>query len=176
VRVTRLRAWLPYLLLIPPAVAVLAAEDRFPEQLPQYDAHLVVTRFVPRSTFSLLIPLISLALVLLLIGSLLKPGRPNPPRAMTTLRQILAPMRWMVALAGFPVAFAPLWGPIPMLVWAGVTLVVVTILVGRATPLPPGSTGGYSNAADPRVILPSRSPSDSRSTSPGRWHGCSSHC
>jgi hypothetical protein len=60
----------------------------------------------------------------------------------------------MLALAGFPAAFAPLWGPIPWMVWAGITVVVLTLVVGRATPTPPG---GYSNPADPRVIVPTRS-------------------
>ena len=151
----RLRAWVPYLLLIPPGVAVLAERDRFPEALPlRWDANLVATQFVYKSDFALLIPLMSLALLMLLVGSILRPVSPNPPRAMVTLRQIAAPLRWMLALAGFPAAFAPLWGPIPWMVWAGITVVVVTVVVGRATPTPPG---GYSNPADPRVIVPTRS-------------------
>ena len=62
-----------------------------------------------------------------------------------------------------PAAFAPLWGPTPVLVLAGVMVVVLGVQIARAPRVAPASTedwrGGlfYVNAADLRLLVPKRS-------------------
>jgi uncharacterized membrane protein len=163
--VMRLRTVLPYLLLLPPAVAVLALADRFPERMPiHWGLNGEPNGFVARSTLSLLGPLIFLALLLLFIDGVVGLGsRTGPPATTAAVQRLLEPIRWVVALCGFPAAFASLWGPTPVLVWAGVTVLVVIVQVARAPRLAPNAAsdwqGGlvYSNAADPRLIVPKRS-------------------
>src|SRR5262249_5274989 len=80
-RVMRLGAWLPYLLLSPPAVAGLAEADRFPERMPvHWGLNGVANGFVTRSTLSLLAPLIFLAGLLLFLDGIVALGsRTGPP-------------------------------------------------------------------------------------------------
>jgi uncharacterized membrane protein len=161
----RLRTWLPYLLLLPPAVAVLSLADRFPERMPiHWGANGVANGFVPRSTLWLVAPLLFLAGLLLFLDVLVKMGsRTGPPPVTAAVQRLLEPIRWVVALAGLPAAFAPLWGPTPVLVWAGVMVLVVIVQIARSPRLAPGPAEGwkgglvYSNAADPRLIVPKRS-------------------
>ena len=161
----RLRAWLPYLLLLPPAVAVLVEADRFPEVMPvHWGANLVPNGFVTKSTLALLAPLIFLAGLLLLLDLIVALGsRTGPPPVTAAVRRLLEPIRWVVALSGFPAAFAPLWGPMPVLIWAGAMVLVVIVQIARSPRLAPGLAEGwrggivYSNAADPRLIVPKRS-------------------
>jgi len=153
------------LLLIPPAVAVLAEADRFPERMPvHWGANGVANGFVTRSTLSLLAPLIFLAGLLLFLDAIVALGsRTGPPAVTRAVQRLLDPIRWVVVLSGFPASFAPLWGPIPVLVWAGVVLLVVVVQIARSPRLAPGPAEGwkggvvYSNAADPRLIVPKRS-------------------
>jgi len=161
----RLRAWLPYLLLVPPAVAVLAEADRFPEIMPvHWGANGVANGFMTRSTVTLLAPLIFLAGLLLFLDLLVRLGsRTGPPAVTDAVRRLLEPIRWVVALSGVPAAFTPLWGPMPVLIWAGVMVLVVIVQIARSPRLAPGPAEGwkggivYSNASDPRLIVPKRS-------------------
>jgi len=43
---------------------------------------------------------------------------------------LLSPIRWVVALTAIPAAFAPLWGPTPVLVCAGAMVLVVMVPKG----------------------------------------------
>lgn len=161
----KLRAWLPYLLLIPPAVAVLVLADRFPDPMPiHWGANGVANGFVPRSTVWLLAPLLFLAGLLLFLDGIVRLGsRTGPPPVTAAVQRLLEPIRWVVGLAGSPAAFASVWGPMPVLVWAGVMILVVIVQIARSPRIAPGTADGwkggivYSNAADPRLIVPKRS-------------------
>jgi uncharacterized membrane protein len=129
-----------------------------------WGANLAANGFMPRSTLTLLAPLIFLAGLLLFLDLIVRLGsRTGPPAVTDAVRRLLEPIRWVVALAGFPAAFAPLWGPMPVLIWAGVMVLVVIVQIARAPRLAPGTAEGwkggivYSNAADPRLIVPKRS-------------------
>jgi len=77
--------------------------------------------------------------------------------------RLLAPIRWVLALMATPAAFASLWGPVPVLVLAGVLVVVVIMQIARAPRGAPTSADGwrgglfYVNSADPRLLVPKRS-------------------
>jgi uncharacterized membrane protein len=156
----RLRAWFPYLLLVPPAVAVLTFADRFPQRMPiHWGMNGVPNGFVARSTLTLLAPILFLAVVQLFFDLVVGLGsRTGPPQVTAAVQRLLAPIRWLIALLGFPAAFAPLWGPTPVLIGAVVMVLVVGIQTVRASRLAPspGRKGGlvYANAADPRLIVP----------------------
>ena len=67
------------------------------------------------------------------------------------------------ALTALPAAFAPLWGPTPVLVMAGLMVLVVVVQVARSPRLaqdaPRDWRGGlfYADAEDPRLVVPKRS-------------------
>lgn len=160
----KLRTLGPYLMLVPPAMAVLLLADRFPMFMPvHWDAAGRPNGFFPRTPLALAFPFLLLGGILLLLDGIVAGGARTGPPAMTEgVRRLLAPIRWMVALTATPAAFAPLWGPTPVLVAAGAMVVVVVIQIARAPRMAPPSTAGwggllYVNAADPRLVVPKRS-------------------
>lgn len=161
----KLRSLGPYLLLVPPAVALVFLADRFPSPMPvHWDLAGRPNGFFPRTPLALAFPLLLLGGILLLLDGIVAGGaRVGPPAMTEGVRRLLAPIRWLVALTATPAAFAPLWGPTPVLVVAGAMVVVVLIQIARAPRVAPAVAqdwrGGlfYANAADPRLIVPKRS-------------------
>jgi len=162
----RFRALGPYLLLVPPAVAVLLVADRFPAVMPvHWNASGVPNGFLPRTPLTLELPVLFIAGLLLFMDLIVAGGaRVGPPPVTESVHRLLGPIRWTLGLLATPSAFAPLWGPLPVLVGAGVMVAVVLVQIARSPRLvPPGMEAGwhgglfYSNAADPRLVVPKRS-------------------
>ena len=160
----KLRSLGPYLLLVPPAVALVLLADRFPSPMPvHWDAAGRPNGFFPRTPLAMAFPLLLLGGILLLLDVIVASGARTGPPAMTEgVRRLLAPIRWLLALMATPAAFAPLWGPVPVLVGAGAMVIVVVIQIARAPRMAPASTEGwhgwiYANASDPRLLVPKRS-------------------
>ena len=64
-------------------------------------------------------------------------------------------------LGSFGATGAPLWGPTPVLVCAGVMVLVVIVQIARAPRTMPASGDGwrglfYVNPSDPRLVVPKR--------------------
>ncbi len=161
----KLRTVGPYLLLVPPAVALVLLADQFPSPMPvHWDGAGHPNGFFPHTALALAFPLLLLGGVLLLFDGIVAGGaRVGPPAMTEGVRRLLAPIRWVLGLMATPAAFAPLWGPTPVLALAGVMVVVLGVQIARAPRMAPASAedwrGGlfYVNAADPRLLVPKRS-------------------
>jgi len=161
----KLRSLGPYLLLVPPAVALVLLADRFPSPMPvHWDLAGRPNGFFPRTPLALGFPLLLLGGILLLLDGIVAGGaRVGPPANAEGVRRLLSPIRWLLALLATPAAFAPLWGPTPVVVGAGAMVLVVLVQIARAPRLAPASTEGwrggliYANASDPRLLVPKRS-------------------
>ncbi len=158
----RLRSLVPYILLVPPAVALVLLTDWFPSPMPvHWDAAGRPNGFFPRTPLALAFPLLLIGGILLLLDVIVVSGaRVGPPEMTEGVRRLLAPIRWVIALMATPVAFAPLWGPMPVLAGAGLLVLVIVVQIVRSPGLaPPRTEGGrrgllYMNPADPRLLVP----------------------
>jgi len=160
----RLRSVGPYLLLVPPAVALVLLADRFPSPMPvHWDLAGRPNGFFPRTPVAMAFPILLLGGILLFLDGIVASGARVGPAAMTEgVRRLLAPIRWLIGLMATPAAFAPLWGPTPVLVGAGAIVLVVGLQIARAPRMAPATTEGwrgliYANASDPRLVVPKRS-------------------
>ncbi len=154
----------PYLLLVPPAVALVLFADRFPSPMPvHWDLAGRPNGFFPRTPLAMAFPILFLGGLLLFLDGIVASGaRVGPPAMTEGVRRLLAPIRWMIGLMATPSAFVPLWGPTPVLVGAGAMVLVVVVQIARAPRLAPASTEGsrgglfYVNPSDPRLVVPKR--------------------
>ncbi|HEY1334449.1 MAG TPA: DUF5808 domain-containing protein [Myxococcaceae bacterium] len=160
----KLRSLGPYLLLLLPAAALVVFADRFPSPMPvHWDATGRPNGFFPRTPLAMAFPLLLLGGILLLLDGIVASGARTGPAEMTeAVRRLLSPIRWLLALIAVPAAFAPLWGPTPVLVCAGAMVLVVIVQVARAPRTAPASGDGwrglfYVNPSDPRLVVPKRS-------------------
>ncbi|HVP59507.1 MAG TPA: DUF5808 domain-containing protein [Myxococcaceae bacterium] len=161
----KLRSLGPYLLLVPPAVALVLLADQFPSPMPvHWDIAGRPNGFFPRTPLAMAFPILLFCGILLLIDGIVASGaRVGPPAMTEGVRRLLAPIRWVLGLMATPAAFAPLWGPTPVLILAGVMVVVVVAQIARAPRMAPTSPEGwrgglfYVNSADPRLLVPKRS-------------------
>jgi len=160
----RLRSLGPYLLLLLPAVALVLFVDRFPSPMPvHWDAAGRPNGFFPRTPLAMAFPLLLLGGILLLLdGIVASSARTGPPAMTEAVRRLLGPIRWLLALTAIPAAFAPLWGPTPVLVCAGAMVLGVIVQVARAPRTVPAGGDGwrglfYVNPSDPRLVVPKRS-------------------
>lgn len=159
----KLRSLGPYLLLLLPAAALVLLADSFPSPMPvHWDAAGRPNGFFPRTPLAMAFPLLLVGGILLLLDVIVASGARTGPASMTeAVRRLLAPIRWILAVTAIPAAFAPLWGPTPVLVCAGVMVLVVIVQIARAPRTMPASDDGwrglfYVNASDPRLIVPKR--------------------
>ncbi len=161
----KLRTVGPYLMLVPPAVALVLLADQFPSPMPvHWDMAGRPNGFFPRTPLALAFPVLLVGGILLLLDLIVASGARAGPAAMAEgVRRLLAPVRSVLALMATPLAFAPLWGPTPVLVLAGLLVVVVIAQVARAPRNAPTSAEGwrgglfYVNSTDPRLLVPKRS-------------------
>ena len=160
----KLRSLGPYLLLLVPAVALVLFADRFPSPMPvHWNAAGRPDGFFPRTPLAMAFPILLFAGILLLLDGIMAAGARTGPPAMTeAVRRTVAPIRWLLAITAFPTAFAPLWGPVPVLVVAAAMVVVVLVQIARAPRMAPPSGDGwhgllYVNPGDPRLLVPKRS-------------------
>jgi uncharacterized membrane protein len=160
----KLRTLGPYLLLLVPAVALVLFADRFPSPMPvHWDASGRPNGYFPRTPLAMAFPLVLFGGILLLIDVIQTSGARTGPPAMTeAVGRMLAPIRWVLALMALPAAFAPVWGPVPVLVAAAVLVLVIAIQAARSPRMAPASGEGwhglfYVNPADPRLLVPKRS-------------------
>jgi uncharacterized membrane protein len=160
----KLRSLGPYLLLLVPAVALVLFADRFPSPMPvHWDASGRPNGYFPRTPLAMAFPLLLFGGILLLLDGIVASGaRTGPPEMTEAVRRMLGPIRWLLALTAFPAAFAPLWGPTPVLVAAGAMVQVVIVQIARAPRMAPATGEGwhgllYVNPADPRLVVPKRS-------------------
>jgi Family of unknown function (DUF5808)/Domain of unknown function (DUF1648) len=160
----KLRSVGPYLLLLPPAVALLLLADRFPSPMPvHWDLAGRPNGFFPRTPVAMAYPILFFGGILLFLDGIVAGGaRVGPPAMTEAVRRLLAPIRWLLGLMTSPAAFAPLWGPTPVLLGAAVMVLVVVVQVVRSPRLAPPGTAGwrggliYADASDPRLIVPKR--------------------
>jgi uncharacterized membrane protein len=158
----KLRGLGPYLLLALAAVALLLFADRFPSPMPvHWNAAGRPNGYFPRTPLAMAFPLLLLGGILLLLDGIVAGGaRTGPPANTEAVGRLLAPIRWMIGLFALPLAFAPLWGPNPVLVMAGVMVAVVVVQVARSPRLARDAGlawGGrlfYANPEDPRLVVP----------------------
>jgi uncharacterized membrane protein len=160
----KLRTIGPYLLLVATAVPLALLSDRFPSPMPvHWGIDGRPNGFFPRTPLAMAFPLLLLGGILLLLDGIVASGaRTGPPANTEGVRRLLAPIRWVLALTALPAAFAPLWGPTPVLVMAGLMVTVVVVQVVRSPRLaraaPQDWRGGlfYANPEDPRLVVPKR--------------------
>jgi uncharacterized membrane protein len=159
----KLRSLGPYLLLLLPALGLVLLADSFPSPMPvHWDAAGRPNGFFPRTPLAMAFPLLLIGGILLLLDGIVAGGALTGPASMTeAVRRLLAPIRWVLALTAIPAAFAPLWGPTPVLVCAGAMVLVVIVQIVRAPWTMPTSEDGwrglfYVNPSDTRVIVPKR--------------------
>ncbi|HTS81337.1 MAG TPA: DUF5808 domain-containing protein [Myxococcaceae bacterium] len=159
----RLRTVGPYLLLAPPAVALVLLASRFPSPMPvHWDASGRPNGWFPQSPLALAFPLLLIGGILLLLDGIVVAGaRTGPPEMTDGVRRLLGPIRWVIALMATPAAFAPLWGPMPVLVGAAVLVLVVVVQIVRSPRMAPATGEGrrgllYVNPEDPRLVVPKR--------------------
>ena len=160
----KLRRFGPYLLLLLTAAVLFLFADRFPTPMPvHWDVHGRPNGYFPRTPVAMAFPLLLLGGILLLLDGIVAGGaRTGPPENTEGVRKLLAPIRWVLALTAVPAAFAPLWGPTPVLVMAVVMVLVVGVQIARSPRLVQGAPqswrGGlfYVNPEDPRLVVPKR--------------------
>jgi uncharacterized membrane protein len=128
-----------------------------------WDAAGRANGFFPRTPLALAFPLLLLGGILLLFDAIVASSRRTGPDSVGEgVARLLGPIRWALALMATPLAFAPLWGPTPVLVAAGALVLVVVVQIVRAPRVAPASGDGYRgglfyvNAADPRLVVPKR--------------------
>jgi len=160
----KLRSLGPYLLLLVPAVALVLFADRFPSPMPvHWDFSGRPNGYFPRTPLAMAFPIFLFGGILLLLDGIVASGaRAGPPAMTESVRRMIAPIRWLLAITAFPAAFAPLWGPTPVLVAAAAMVVLVLVQIARAPRMAPASGEGwhgllYMNPADPRLLVPKRS-------------------
>ena len=159
----KLRSLGPYLLLVLPAVGLVLFADWFPSPMPvHWDLAGHPNGYFPRTPLAMAFPLLLFGGILLLLDGIVAGGaRTGPPEMTEAVRRMLAPIRWLLAATAFPTAFAPIWGPTPVLVAAGAMVVLVLVQIARAPRMAPASGDGwrgllYVNPADPRLVVPKR--------------------
>lgn len=159
----KLRSLGPYFLLVLTVVALVLFADRFPSPMPvHWNAAGRPNGYFPRTPLAMAFPVLLLGGILLLLDGIVFSGARTGPPAMTeAVRRLLAPIRWTLAAMAIPAAFAPLWGPTPVLVAAGAMLVVIVVQIARAPRMAPASGEGwrgvlYVNPDDPRLVVPKR--------------------
>jgi len=159
----KLRSLGPYLLLVLPAVGLVLFADRFPSPMPvHWDIAGRPNGYFPRTPLAMAFPILLFGGILLLLDGITVAGARAGPAAMTeAVRRMLAPIRWILALNALPAAFAPIWGPTPVLVCAGAIVLVIIVQIARAPRMAPASGDGwrgifYVNPADPRLLVPKR--------------------
>ena len=159
----KLRSLGPYLLLVLPAVGLVLFADRFPSPMPvHWDLAGRPNGYFPRTPLAMAFPLLLFGGILLLLDAIVAGGARTGPPAMTeAVRRMLAPIRWLLGLTALPTAFAPIWGPTPVLVTAGAMVLLVFVQIVRAPRMAPPSGEGwhglvYVNPADPRLVVPKR--------------------
>src|SRR5215472_5187594 len=158
----KLRSIGPYLLLLVPAAALVLLADTFPSPMPvHWDAAGRPNGFFPRTPLALAFPLLLIVGILLFLDLIVVSGaRTGPPEMTEGVRRLLAPIRWALGLMALPLAFAPKWGPTPVLIAAGVLVLVVVVQIARSPQLAPRRTEPgrrglfYANSEDPRLIVP----------------------
>jgi hypothetical protein len=158
----KLRSVGPYLLLLLPAAALVLLADSFPSPMPvHWDAAGRPNGYFPRTPLALAFPLLLIGGILLFLDVIVVSGaRVGPPEMTEGVRRLLAPIRWVIALMATPAAFAPLWGPTPVLIGAGLLVLVIVVQIVRSPRLaPPRPEGGrrgllYMNPEDPRLVVP----------------------
>jgi uncharacterized membrane protein len=166
----RLRDVAPYGFVLVTAAVLATQVDRFPEVFP---VHWALdgrpNGFMRKSPLTLGYPLLFVAGILLFIDVIVAAAARTGSESEEVARrvgQFLLPIRWGIAAMAPALALAPLWGPTPVLVLAG--LLVLTVLVQavraprHAVPVnrPPGGHDSwlyYANPADPRWVVPKRS-------------------
>ena len=161
----RLRSLGPYLLLLLALGAVVVFADWFPSPMPvHWDFHGRPNGYFPRTPLALAFPVLLMAGILLLLDGIVVSGAGiGPPENAEGVRRLLAPIRWVLGLSALPASFAPVWGPTPILVAAGLMVLVVLVQIARAPRLAPAAEqewrGGlfYANPADRRLLVPKRS-------------------
>ena len=109
------------------AVAWSVFADRFPSPMPvHWDMAGRPNGCFPRTPLAMAFPLLLIGGILLLLDGIVASGARTGPPAMTeAVRRMLAPDSLVLGLMAIPAAFAPLWGPTPVLVCAGAMVVVV---------------------------------------------------
>ena len=119
--------------------------------------------FFPRTPLAMEFPILLMGGILLFLDGIVASGaRVGPPAMTEGVRRLLAPIRWLLGLMATPAAFAPLWGPTPVLVGAGAMVLVVVVQIARAPRMAPAGTEGwrgglfYVNRADSRLVVPKR--------------------
>jgi len=159
----KLRSLGPYFLLVAAALALVLFADRFPSPMPvHWNAAGRPNGSFPRTPLAMAFPVLLLGGILLLLDGIVASGaRTGPPEMTEAVRRMLAPIRWILAATAIPAAFAPLWGPTPVLVAAGAMLVVIVVQIARAPRMAPASGDGwrgvlYVNPDDPRLVVPKR--------------------
>ena len=159
----KLRSLGPYLLLVLPAVGLVLFADRFPSPMPvHWDIAGRPNGYFPRTPLAMAFPVLLFGGILLLLDGITATGARTGPPAMTeAVRRMLAPIRWLLALMALPTAFAPIWGPTPVLACAGAIVLVVIVQIARAPRMAPAGGDGwrgifYVNPADPRLLVPKR--------------------
>lgn len=159
----KLRTLGPYLLLALTAISLFLFADRFPSPMPvHWDAAGRPNGFFPRTPVAMVFSVLFLGGILLLFDVIVASGaRTGPPEMTEAVRRTLGPIRWILAAIAIPASFAPLWGPTPVLVAAGVMLVVIGVQIARAPRMAPASGDGwggllYVNPDDPRLVVPKR--------------------
>jgi uncharacterized membrane protein len=166
----RLRALAPYALVLATAAVLATQVNRFPDVFPVHWAlDGQPNGFMRKSPLTIAYPLLFIAGILLfvdvIVAAAARAGAESDEVA-RRVRQFLEPIRWGIAAMAPALAFAPLWGPTPVLILAG--LVVLTVLVQAARAprsavavvRPPGGHDSwlyYANPADPRWVVPKRS-------------------
>jgi uncharacterized membrane protein len=159
----RLRTVGPYLLLVLVAVAVGLFADQFPSPMPvHWNLQGRPNGWFPRTPVAMAFPLLLFGGILLLLDGIVAGGaRTGPPEMTEAVRRMLGPIRWVLAGMALPTAFAPIWGPTPVLVGAGAMLLVILVQIVRAPRMAPASGDGwrgvlYVNPGDPRLVVPKR--------------------
>ena len=159
----RLRTIGPYVLLLLVGAAVALFADRFPSPMPvHWNLQGRPNGWFPRTPLAMAFPLLLFAGILLLLDGIVASGsRTGPPEMTEAVRRLLGPIRWVLALMGLPTAFAPIWGPTPVLILAGVMVLTILVQIVRSPRMAPASGDGwrgliYMNPDDPRLVVPKR--------------------
>jgi hypothetical protein len=147
-------------MLLAVAVAVVLCADHFPPSMPtQWDASARPSRFIPRSSFWMVSPILSWTFLLILLDRLLT-YRGRRPLFSPQLARALESMRWLFPVTATSYAFAPVWGATPIRVSYGLMFAVPLLI--EFVRLTAGKDGGwlagaYVNSGDRRLLVPNAS-------------------